>query len=168
LAQKVVPVYRKLFSRYPEPGDLADADVKDVAEVLEPLGLQNRRAKALVEIGELLSERDVPQSESELLELPFVGKYAANATLCFSHDQKRPVVDVNVVRVYSRVFDFDWSDDQDEKAWDFAEEMLPDDDFQRYNLAIIDLGGLLCTSTNPSCEQCPLSNICRYYEARTE
>lgn len=164
LAEKVVPISKEFFARWPTLEALADTDVDQVADVLEPLGLQNRRAKALVEIGESLSHSSVPRSEEELLDLPFVGRYAANATLCFAFGEARAVVDVNIVRIYERVFDFNWESDQDSHAWEFAEEMLPDNQVQEYNLALLDLGAAICTASNPSCPACPLSGICGYYQ----
>ena len=164
LAQKVVPVSEELFSRWSTLGELADADRDEVADVLEPLGLQNRRAKALVEIGGRLSQSGVPKNEEDLLELPFVGRYAANATLCFAFGEARAVVDVNVVRIYGRVFGFNWESDQDSHAWEFAEEMLPDDQAQEYNLALLDFGATVCTASNPACSVCPLSEMCEYFQ----
>lgn len=49
-ANKVEPVYRKFVETYPGFDKLAEAEVDDVASVLEPLGLQNKRGKALVRI----------------------------------------------------------------------------------------------------------------------
>lgn len=167
LAQKVVPVYKELISRWPTPEELAVTDVGEVSDVLEPLGLQNRRAKALVEIGRRLSKSGVPRSEEELLDLPFVGRYAANATLCFAFGESCPVVDVNVVRIYGRVFGSDWESDQDIRAWEFAEEMLPDGQTQECNLSLLDFGAAVCTSSNPSCSVCPLTEICEFFQTDT-
>lgn len=164
LAQKVVPVYENFFARWSTLEEIADAEVDEVADVLEPLGLQNRRARALVEIGKRLSQSGVPRSNAELLELPFVGRYAAAATLCFAFGEARAVVDVNVVRIYGRVFGFNWESDQDSHAWEFAEEMLPDDQAQEYNIALLDFGAAMCTASNPSCSVCPLSGICEYFQ----
>lgn len=164
LAEKVVPVSKEFFARWNTLEALADADVDQVADVLEPLGLQNRRAKALVKIGERLAHSNVPRSKEELLELPFVGRYAANATLCFAFDEARPIVDVNVVRIYGRVFDYNWENDQVSQAWEFAEDMLPDDQVQEYNLALLDLGAGICTASDPSCSVCPLSGTCDYFQ----
>lgn len=86
-AGKVEPVYVLLIERYPTVDELGEAEAEDVAEILEPLGLQNKRGRALVRIGNSLAESGVPEEETELLELPFVGKYAANATLCFAFDR---------------------------------------------------------------------------------
>lgn len=166
LAKKVSPVYEEFLAHHPTPEQLAEADPERVATLLEPLGLQNRKASALVKTGKRLRELgEVPRSIDELSELPFVGLYGANAILCFGFGERRPIVDVNVVRIYNRVFGHDFEDDRDECAWEFAEEMLPETDFQRYNLALLDHGASICVSENPRCDECPVNAICQYYES---
>lgn len=165
LAAKVPPVYEEFLSHYSTPGQLAEGDPKSIATLLEPLGLQNRKASALVKTGQRLREIGrVPPSIEELSDLPFVGLYGANAVLCFGFGERRPIVDVNVIRIYNRVFGHDFEDDRDERAWEFAGEILPEEDFQRYNLALLDHGATVCLSSNPRCEECPVNSICEYYK----
>lgn len=166
LAAKVPPVYEKFLTRFPTPDELAEANPDDIATLLTPLGLQNRKASALVKTGQRIRDRGkVPRSLEDLSELPFVGRYGANAILCFGFGERRPIVDVNVVRIYNRVFDRNFDDDRDERAWKFAEKMLPETGYQRYNLALLDHGASLCLSENPLCEECPVNSICKYYES---
>lgn len=161
-AEKVEPIYDELLATYPTPNVLADADRERLADIIYTLGFQNQRSKALISIGEGIRESGVPDTTDELLKLPYVGRYAANATLCFAFEQRRPIVDANVVRVYNRVFseDFDY---RDEEMWSFASEVLPADDAQRYNLAILDFAALICTPKIPNCDSCFFTDSCRYY-----
>ena len=161
-AEKVEPIYDELLATYPTPNVLADADQEGLADIIYSLGFQNQRSKALISIGQEICESDVPDTADELLKLSYVGRYAANATLCFAFEQPRPIVDANVVRVYNRVFseDFDY---RDEDMWSFASEVLPADDAQRYNLAILDFAALICTPKIPNCDSCFFTDSCRYY-----
>ena len=161
-AEKVEPIYNELLATYPTPNVLADADQERLAAIIYSLGFQNQRSKALISIGQEIRESDVPDTADELLKLSYVGRYAANATLCFAFEQPRPIVDANVVRVYNRVFskDFDY---RDEDMWSFASEVLPADDAQRYNLAILDFAALICTPKIPNCDSCFFTDSCRYY-----
>lgn len=160
---KVEPMYATFLDRYPSLYHLAGADQVELAGLLYPLGLQNRRAAALINIGEQLADSGIPNTEEELLELPYVGKYAANATLCFAFGHCRPIVDTNVYRVYDRVFEPEIDDPYSEDTWQFAEEMLPNEEVQRYNLALIDFGAAVCTSRNPECDICFANDYCTYY-----
>lgn len=163
-ADKVEPVFLEFVNRYPEPSTLADVSEEELADLLEPLGLHNRRARALSRIGQLMVESGgVPADVDELLEWPRVGPYAANATACFGHGRRRPIVDANVARIYARVFDLDADGTRDDGMWAFAEEMLPEEDFEKYNLALLDFGALICTAQSPVCEECPMRQFCGYY-----
>jgi A/G-specific adenine glycosylase len=69
------------------------------------------------------------------------------------------------VRIYRRIFGFDWESDQESHAWEFAEEILPADHAQKYNLALLDFGATVCTASNPACPVCPLSDMCEYFQS---
>jgi A/G-specific adenine glycosylase len=166
-ADKVEPIYNKFIYRYPDLETLANADVDEVASLLKPLGLQNVRAQALIDIATEYAKVGIPDNEGELLQLPYVGPYAANATLCFAFDRRRPVVDANVVRIYNRVFGTDFTPQNDE-AWELAERMLPENDYQRFNLALLDFGAKICTADSPLCPECNYRDRCAYYATKTQ
>lgn len=161
-AVKVESLYEDFLERYPDLDALAQANEEKLADLLEPLGLQNRRASAFIQIGEELEDCGIPDSVEELLELPYVGPYAANATLCFAFDRRRAILDANVVRVYERFFDVEL-DQESRGSWMFAIEVLPAEDFKTYNLALIDFGAKVCKAESPHCDACPVSDWCWYY-----
>lgn len=163
LATKVGPVYRRVISDYPNGETLGKADQKEIANILKPLGLQNRRAEALVSLGDNLAGRKVPANIGKLRDLPWVDRYIANAVLCFAFDRPRPIVDTNVARVYNRMFDKNFGGSEDAAAWEFAEAMIPDSDVRLFNFALLDLGGTICID-NPRCSICPASEVCHYYQ----
>lgn len=164
-AEKVEPVYTDLISTYPSLAALAEADQERLADQIYTLGLQNQRSKALIAIGEELQGAGVPDDVEDLLELPYVGRYAANATLCFAFGEPRPIVDANVVRVYNRIFDkaFDY---RDEEAWSFAAAVLPVERARRFNLAILDFAAEVCAPKVPNCDQCFFTDSCHYYQSQ--
>lgn len=168
-AEAVEPVYREFLERYPDLSALSSADKDELAELLQPLGLHNKRAKALRDITSQLVFSGIPETEEKLLDLPHVGPYVANATLCFGYGKRRPIVDANVARIYSRVFGFDVMDEQlheDNYLWDFAESLLPAEDYQSYNLALLDFGAKLCTAQSPNCTSCFANDYCVYFSER--
>lgn len=147
-ATKVEGLYEEFLRRYPDLEALAKTDQEDLATLLGPLGLQNRRASAFIQIGRQLSGEGVPDSEEDLLDLPYVGRYAANATLCFGFGQRRPIVDTNVVQVYARAFGVTLDAD-DPASWEFARQMLPEEEVRTYNLALLDYGALISGPNDP-------------------
>lgn len=164
-AEKVEPIYEEFLSTYPSLAELAEADRDELADIIYSLGFQNQRSKALVSIGQTLRDSGIPDDADRLLELPYVGRYAANATLCFAFGEPRPIVDANVVRVYSRIFDADF-DYRDEEAWEFAEKVLPEAFAWKFNLAILDFAAVLCAPKTPRCEECFFTEQCSYYRSR--
>ncbi|MBE9592448.1 MAG: hypothetical protein IMF19_03105 [Proteobacteria bacterium] len=94
-----------------------------------------------------------------------VGEYISNAVLCFAFKKRIPIVDTNVLRVYERVFNVKSLKSRphtDKKMWDFAEKMLPKENYVGYNYALLDFASDICRAKNPFCEICPLKSICVY------
>lgn len=165
LAAKVPAVYREFLDRFPNLRDLSKADADEIADLLEPLGFQNQRAKALVDIGDEFADEGVPTDQEALSEPRYIGPYATNAVLCFAFDLRRAVVDANVVRIYNRAFGFDFSAQQN-AAWELAQWMLPEKDYQRFNLALVDYGAAVCISGEPRCEECFFTDDCEYFASQ--
>jgi A/G-specific adenine glycosylase len=161
-AETVEPIFNEFIERYPSMVELRDAEEADIAGLLSPLGLHNRRASSLVKIGTRIGDDPLPTDEEELLELPHVGKYVANAVLCFAHGEPRPVVDRNVIRVYQRVFEIEEDRQRSEELWDFAAMVLPEEDARDYNLALLDFAAARCTARSPGCDGCFARSYCPY------
>lgn len=161
-ADRVEPVYTDFLRTYPRVEDLAEADVDEVIDLIRDLGLQNIRGKALVNNAKALKKEGIPRDVEKLAELSYVSDYGANAVLCFAFGEDRPIVDSNVIRVYSRYFGRSL-DVEDEKTWEFAEQVLPEERVQEFNLAVIDFAAEIC-QPSPKCEVCFLSDACSYYQ----
>lgn len=73
------PVALDLFARWPEATDLADACPQEVAEIILPLGLQNRRARRLIDLSAAYSRT----AWRDVRDLPGVGRYARDAWAIF-------------------------------------------------------------------------------------
>lgn len=164
-AENVVQVYEKLVKDYKEPIDLMNAKKDKIEHLLRPLGLSNVRAEALINLGRELVIRHlgrVPKNYDQLVEIPHIGRYIANATLCFGLSQRRPIVDTNVMRVYSRLFNLEKSTEihKDDRVWQYAEAILPDKEYKTYNYALLDFASSICLPRNPLCKTCFVSDFC--------
>lgn len=164
-ASTVADVLPQFVEKYPGPESLQSASESEIIEVIRPLGLYNHRAKALKEIGERLGGSEIPSTEDGLRELPQVGRYVANATLCFGFGEDVPIVDSNIRRIYRRLFSaLDVEEMTEDELWSLAEEVLPEAEVQRFNLALLDFGAAICTDSSPNCEQCFANPYCAYYQ----
>ncbi|AGB17586.1 A/G-specific DNA glycosylase [Halovivax ruber XH-70] len=162
-ADNVETVYSEFLGQFPSLDEIVEASEDELAEAIEPLGFQNMRASALKQIAS--SHDHLPTEPELLMELPRVGRYVANATLCFARGDRLPVLDRNVERVYSRVFRDTWPESEAEQ-FAFTERLVPDE-ARAYNLALLDFGALIC-QTEPLCEQCFANEYCIYFRELEE
>ena len=103
-AEQVAGVWPDLFASYPTPSSLLQTS-NDLFERVETLGFGNQRVEALLLASKHLVEKhegEVPANRDELLKIPHVGLYSAHAVLCFAYGMRVPVVDTNVLRLFSR------------------------------------------------------------------
>lgn len=172
-AEVVAGVAEELYSTYRTAAELAAADVAEVEELVRPLGLFRKRAAAMSKLaGMLVAEHggEPPRRFEALEELPGVGPYAAGAFACFFRNERRPVVDANVARVFERYFGLARTADRlgaDRPLWDFAARLLPRTGAATYSWALLDLGGTVCTPRSPRCGACPLRRSCPSARAQT-
>jgi len=167
-AEVVAPVALQLLKRFPSPVALARANRRTLERLLYPLGLHRKRARQLSACAKVLVEEhggEVPTAVEVLLELPSVGRYAANAVAAVAFGQRRPVIDANLARIYGRVFSLAPPPPRLSSAhdlWSLATRLLPRKRFKEFTWAALDLGGTVCAARNPDCRTCPLARICDY------
>ncbi|MBS1263807.1 MAG: G/T mismatches repair enzyme [Methanonatronarchaeales archaeon] len=159
-ADQVEGVYNEFIKRYPTMEDLSRANEDDLREILETLGLVNRRLKMMHETVEEVGEKyggNTPTNPEELKGIDELGDYIANATACFAANRRFPILDTNVRRLISRYFGI--SDQK--KIAKKAQKLLPNSDYRTYNLALLDFPAVYCRP-NPDCNNCTLNKACIY------
>ncbi len=167
-AKQVNAIFEEFFAKFPNVKTLAEGRVEEIEKIITPLGMEHKRAVLLKKLSnELLKSYGgiVPASQDELLRLPGVGRYSANAVLCFAYGKDAPLVDVNAIRVFQRVFSFKSQKRRikdDTAFWEFVAETIPKGKAREFNLAVIDFAHEICRSKKPKCTVCPLRVICRF------
>ena len=81
--KQVDTIRDELFSKYPTPKDMMNANQSELANLLKPLGLYNRRAKSLKK----MSEGYVKGFKS-VDELYGIGQYAVDSWEIFQNNNK--------------------------------------------------------------------------------
>lgn len=166
-ADVVGRVWPQLVSQYPSPQSLATANPQDIKQLLHPLGFAEMRSQALVTMAREIGAQyggAVPRTADRLAALPHVGPYAANALASFAYGARAPVVDANVVRIYTRFFALEGLPANAYRSrafWRLAARALPIQRVRDFNYALLDLGALVCRPTRPRCSDCPLVRSCR-------
>lgn len=166
-ADTVLPIYEVFLTRYPTVSELAIAEVAELAELLQPLGLFFR-AERLSETARIITEQykeKIPQSETELLKLPGIGKYTARAILSQAFGQPAAVLDTNVARILERFFGITGGrvKSRCKILWSAADNIAPDRNVERWNLTLLDFGAKVCAARNPKCDECPISTRCNWF-----
>jgi A/G-specific adenine glycosylase len=164
----VVPYWERWLDRFPTIRALASATLTDVLKAWEGLGYYGR-ARNLHRAARIVQEEYdgcLPASRQALLALPGIGRYTAGAILSIAFGQRAAVVDGNVRRVLTRVYDV--TGDVTRSAtqtelWQMADDLVkpvPASQVGLLNEALMDLGATLCGPKTPHCLVCPLRELC--------
>ncbi|HET7737028.1 MAG TPA: A/G-specific adenine glycosylase [Tepidiformaceae bacterium] len=166
--ERVLPYYRSWLARWPDAAALAGAPTAEVIRLWSGLGY-NRRAVQLQRAAATALERHgaIPTGYDSLIALPGVGPYTAAAVACFAAGARIPVVDTNIARVVAR---HQMGVDTHRavlaaRLSEVAEALLPARGARDHNLALMDLGALVCRSRGPACDACPLVRTCLWRRA---
>ena len=170
-SKKVEKVYPKFIDKFPTIYHLYQAEPEEIDDLIKDIGLfyRGQRLKKIAE--QIVNEfnGNIPTSKEDLMSLYGVGEYISNAVLCFAFKKGVPIVDTNVLRVYGRVFNVKSLKSRphtDKKMWDFAEKMLPKENYVEYNYALLDFASDVCKVKRPLCQICPIRDICDYYQEK--
>jgi A/G-specific adenine glycosylase len=161
--------YTRFLERFPDVASLAAAEDDPLLKAWEGLGYY-RRARLLRESARAVIARhggEFPSDPAALLALPGIGRYTAGALLSFAFEIPAPLVDGNVARVLTRLFDHAAPIDAGPTLkwlWDIAGQLLDPDHPRAYNSALMELGQTHCRPGLPDCLACPVAAFCRTRE----
>ena len=160
-----LPYYKAFTAAFPTVFDLANASEEQVLKLWQGLGYYSR-ARNLHYTAKFVAHElngKFPNNYKDLLELKGVGDYTAAAIASFSFSEVVPVVDGNVFRVLSRVFQVETDISSASAKKEFQElalELMPKNNPALFNQAIMEFGALQCVPKNPNCEICIFNNKC--------
>lgn len=164
----LIQAYRELLIAFPTVEKLAQANIGDVQKIILPLGLLYR-AKEIIGLAQEIIARyngNIPPDFQSLMGLPGIGDYSARAILCFAFGEEVAIVDINVARILFRVFSlpgkFPANPARKKFLLELATLLIPRYKARDFNLAVLDLGALICKSINPSCLTCPILPTCNF------
>lgn len=163
--------YLKFVRNYPDVHALANAPEQEVLNDWQGLGYYSR-ARNLHYSAKLIATQfkgKFPETYEEILQLKGVGTYTAAAIASFAYNEKRAVVDGNVYRLLSRVFDIETPIDIRKGQLLFqelADTLIPEANPGEHNQAMMEMGAVICTPT-PNCVACPVDHLCLARERNT-
>jgi len=162
----VIPYYQRFLARFPDVRALAGADSDEVLALWSGLGYYSR-ARLLHRCAQRIVAAHggvFPREPGALEQLPGIGPSTAAAIAVFAHGQRAAILDGNVKRVLCRFLGV--IEDPARRSvmlrlLESANELLPEQDLERYTQGLMDLGALVCTPRRPTCAACPLAPRCQ-------
>lgn len=157
--------YLKFVKNYPTVIDLANASEQDILNDWQGLGYYSRARNLHFSAKYVRDELNglFPVTYNEIIKLKGVGQYTASAISSFAFNEAKAVVDGNVYRLLSRVFDIDTPIDSNSGIKEFqslADNLLDQKYPGEHNQAIMEMGALVCTPKQPNCDDCPFNEKC--------
>ncbi|KAG5437533.1 hypothetical protein PCANB_000961 [Pneumocystis canis] len=164
----VIPYFKRWMKRFPTWETLVTADLEEIQTFWAGLGYYSRARRlkeAAIYILELEKKNQlIPTDvESWVKNVPGCGEYTAGAVLSIAWNIRCPIVDGNVIRVLTRLraVGADCRKGEGKRwIWDFADQIVDDQQPGDFNQALMELGATICTPVNPNCKLCPLNKDC--------
>lgn len=160
--KQVNMVTKSLFKKYRTAEDYANADLAELEQDIRSTGFYRNKAKNLKNAGKMLVEKfdsQVPQTMSEIVELPGVARKTANIVLSNAYGIVVGIaVDTHVRRLSKRLGLTDNTDPNKIEA-DLM-EIVPKSQWKRITNLLIFNGRNVCTARKPKCNTCNLNKIC--------
>lgn len=163
--KRVNMVTPALFEAYPTAADMACAGPDDIYPYIKSVSYPNNKAKSLAGMARRLTESfdgELPSDIDTLMTLPGVGRKTANVILAVVFGRSAMAVDTHVFRVSERIGLTTRSRTPlaTEKA---LVSHIPADIIPRAHHWLILHGRYVCKARRPMCEECFLTEVCRYH-----
>ncbi len=165
----VIPFFNRFIKVLPSINSLAKVKEKKLIKLWEGLGYYSR-ARNLKKTAQSIIKNfngKLPDNFEDLLTLPGIGNYTANAILAIAFNKPYIPLDGNIERVLKRYL---YLKKEKEIQKDYLVQKK--DIFgttsrsSDYAQALMELGALICKPSNPICNQCPIKQNCSSYKKR--
>lgn len=157
----------KFFAAYPTLNALSLATETDLQQHIGSVRNWGNKAKWLTKLAQTVgSEENIPRNMDQLVKLPGLGRKSANVIIRESGDVAEGViVDLHVLRVAPRLGIADEADAaKPEKVEKKIMAAVSPEHWNACGMAISFLGREICRPTNPKCLECPVSNVCQFFQ----
>ncbi|MCB0497533.1 MAG: endonuclease III [Cyclobacteriaceae bacterium] len=156
-----------LFDQFPSPEHLATAQFDEVFPLIRSVTYPNNKAKHLINMAKMLTNEFgsvIPSDIKELQKLPGVGRKTANVIASVIYNQPAMAVDTHVFRVSKRLGLVNQNAKTPLEVEKQLVKYIPEADVPLAHHWLILHGRYICLARKPKCEECPLTQWCRYFE----
>lgn len=162
--------FEKFITIWPTVKDLAEATQEEVLREWAGLGYYSRARnlhKCAIEVMERFGGT-FPADKKTLQSLPGIGDYTSSAIASIAFDIPETVIDGNVERVVSRLYQIDTPLPESKPLIrGYAENLFVGKNQDRpscFAQSLMDLGATICIPKSPKCMLCPIKDKCKAYK----
>lgn len=167
--KRINQVTPRLFHDFPTPEALAATTPEVVYDYIRSVSYPNAKARHLVGLARMLTERfggRVPAELSELTQLPGVGRKTANVILAIVYGQAALAVDTHVFRVSHRLGLVPARCTTPLAVELELRRHIPEELVAKSHFWLLHHGRYTCTARAPHCATCGLQLLCRDFRKR--
>ena len=165
----VIPFFNRFIKSLPSLNSLAKVNEKKLIKLWEGLGYYSR-ARNLKKTAQVVIKNfdgKLPNNFEDLLKLPGIGNYTANAILAIAYNKPYIPLDGNIERVLKRYLYLKkkkeiQKDNLVQRKIIFGTTSRSGD----YAQALMELGAIICKPNNPICDKCPIKKKCKSYKKK--
>jgi endonuclease-3 len=157
----------KFFAVYPSLTALSNATEADLQQLIGSVRNWGNKAKWLIKLAQTVgSDENIPRTMDQLTKLPGLGRKSANVIMRESGDKAEGViVDLHVLRVAPRLGIANEADAaKPEKVEKKIMAAISAEHWNECGMAISFLGREICRPSNPKCLECPVNDVCQFYQ----
>lgn len=151
-----------LFEKYKTLDDYANADVKDIENIIKSCGFYRDKAKSIIGMARMVRDdfgSVVPDNIDDLIKLPGVGRKTANLIVGDVYHKESIVVDTHMIRISNRIGLVSVKDPV--KIEMALKKVVPVEEGSDFCHRIVMFGRDICSARKPKCDICPMEFNCK-------
>ena len=164
--KRVNIVTKELFKQYKTPQDFANMDLATLERLIHPCGFYHNKAVNIINCSKMIVEKfngQVPTNFDNLVSLPGVGRKTANVMLIVAFNTPAIPVDTHIFRVSNRLGLTNAKNEtecEEQLVKLFADKK---ELWGKIHHLILLYGRYNCKAIKPMCDNCIISQYCKYY-----
>lgn len=163
-----IPYYLNFINQFPNAKKLSKSTLDELMKVCQGIGYYSRIVNmhkcAKIVVSEYNS--NFPTKYCELINLPGIGDYTASAISSICSGESKMVVDGNVIRLFSRLYNLKYqqhSSMMKKTIKKIGEKEILKFKSGDFNQALMDYGAMICTPKKYKCDKCIFSKSCEAF-----
>lgn len=164
-------VCEDLFNKFPTAKAMAEGDIREIEEIIKPCGLyrmkaDNIKAASIMLINDF--DGELPDNMDDLLKLPGVGRKIANLLLGDIFGKEAIVCDTHCIRICGRLGMYPEKEKDPTKIEKILRDLIDMKEGSDFCHRIVFFGREICAARTPTCDRCPLADLCAKREKEDE